>query len=52
MMRDHVGQSLEVDLDDFDLTPFVEEGGVGRAAGLFGKDLAGIVRELNEALAA
>ena len=35
-----------------DLTPFVEEGGVGKAAGLFGKDLAVIVRELNEVLAA
>jgi type I restriction enzyme, R subunit len=52
MMRDHVGQSLEIDLEDFDLTPFVEEGGVGKAAGLFGKTLPGIVHELNEALAA
>lgn len=52
MMRDHVVQSLEVEIDDFDLTPFVEEGGLGRAAQVFGKDLARIVRELNEVLAA
>jgi type I restriction enzyme R subunit len=52
MMRDHVAGSLEIELNDFDLTPFVEEGGLGRAAGLFGKELAGIVRELNEVLAA
>jgi len=39
-------------MDDFDLTPFVEEGGLGKAAGLFGKELAGIVKELNEVLAA
>jgi type I restriction enzyme R subunit len=52
MIRDHVAQSLELDLDDFDLTPFVEHGGLGRASKLFGKELKGIVRELNEVLAA
>jgi type I restriction enzyme R subunit len=52
MMRDHVAGSLEIEMNDFDLTPFVEEGGLGKAAGLFGKDLAGIVKELNEVLAA
>lgn len=52
MIRDHVAQSLELDLDDFDLTPFVEHGGLGKASKLFGKDLKVIVRELNEVLAA
>jgi type I restriction enzyme R subunit len=52
MMRDHVASSLEIEMDDFDLTPFVEEGGLGKAAGLFGKELGGIVKELNEVLAA
>lgn len=52
MMRDHVAQSLEIDVSDFDYTPFVEEGGLGMAGKLFGKDLQGILRELNEALAA
>jgi type I restriction enzyme R subunit len=52
MIRDHVAQSLELDLDDFDLTPFVEHGGLGKATKLFGKELKVIVRELNEALAA
>ena len=52
MIRDHVAQSLELDLDDFDLTPFVEHGGLGKASKLFGKQLKGIVRELNEVLAA
>ena len=52
MIRDHVAQSLELDLDDFDLTPFVEHGGLGKASKLFGKELKGIVRELNEVLAA
>ena len=52
MMRDHVANSLEIEVEDFDLTPFVEEGGLGKASQLFGKDLAGVVRELNEVLAA
>lgn len=52
MMRDHVAQSLEIDVEDFDLTPFVEQGGLGKASKLFGKDLPKIVRELNEVLAA
>src|SRR5690606_28752439 len=52
MMRDHVCQSLEIDVNDFDLTPFVEQGGLGRAGKLFGKDLPKIIQELNEVLAA
>jgi type I restriction enzyme R subunit len=52
MMRDHIGTSLEIEVDDFDLTPFANEGGLARASRLFGKDLGGIVQELNEALAA
>ncbi len=52
MMRDHVGQSLEITTEDFDLTPFVQESGLGKAGQVFGRELASIVRELNEALAA
>jgi type I restriction enzyme R subunit len=52
MIRDHIAQSLEIDVNDFDLTPFVEEGGLGKAAKLFGGDIAGIVGELNKVLAA
>lgn len=52
MIRDHVAQSLEIEMEDFDYTPFVEEGGLGKAAKVFGPDLAKIVGELNEALSA
>jgi type I restriction enzyme R subunit len=52
MMRDHIATSLEIDMDSFDLTPFTNEGGLARASRVFGKDLNGIVQELNEALAA
>ena len=52
MMRDHIATSLEIDVDDFDLTPFAGEGGLARAAKVFGKELGTIVSELNEVLAA
>ena len=52
MMRDHIATSLEMEVDDFDLTPFTDEGGLAKASRVFGKELPAIVRELNEALAA
>jgi type I restriction enzyme R subunit len=52
MMRDHIATSLEMDVDDFDLTPFTDEGGLAKASRVFGKELPDIVHELNEALAA
>jgi len=51
-IRDHIATSLEIDLDDFDLTPFAGEGGLAKAAKVFGKELGPIVNELNEVLAA
>jgi type I restriction enzyme R subunit len=52
MMRDHVATSVEIELDDFDLTPFTDEGGLAKANKVFGKELGTIVKELNEVLAA
>jgi len=52
MMRDHIATSLEMDLDDFDLAPFAEAGGLGRAAQVFGEDLNPLLEELNGVLAA
>lgn len=54
MMRDHIGTSLEMEMDDFELMPFVNEGGLSRASKVFGgSEIFGlIVQELNEALAA
>jgi type I restriction enzyme R subunit len=52
MIRDHVAQSLEIEIDDFSYTPFVEEGGLGKAAEIFGPELRPLIEELNEVLAA
>ena len=52
MMRDHIATSLEMTVDDLDFAPFAEEGGLGKAAQVFGDDLRQLLDELNEALAA
>ena len=52
MIRDHIAANLKIDMDDFDYTPFTQRGGAGRAYDVFGEDLAPLLEELNEVLAA
>lgn len=52
MIKDHIAASLTIDQDDFALTPFDQEGGLGRAYQLFGEELPTLLQELNEVLAA
>ena len=52
MIRDHVIASLEIGRDDFEFTPFKENGGIGKVYQLFGEELWGMLEELNEVLAA
>jgi type I restriction enzyme R subunit len=52
MMRDHIAGSAEIGVDDFDATPFAQAGGLWRARELFGAELHGVLRDLNEAVAA
>ncbi len=52
MMRDHIATSLEMTVEDFDLAPFAEEGGLGKAAQVFGGELHRLIAEVNGALAA
>ncbi len=52
MMRDHVAANVEIEVEDFDLNPFAQEGGLGRAALVFGSELGAVLKQLNEALAA
>ncbi len=51
-IRDHVATSVEITTDDFDATPFAERGGLGAAPRVFGREIAPLLRELNEAFAA
>jgi type I restriction enzyme R subunit len=51
-IRDHVIASLEIGRDDFEFTPFKENGGIGKVYQLFGEGLWPMLEELNEVLAA
>src|SRR5690606_24995477 len=39
LVRDAIVRDLEMRVEDFDDTPFVERGGLGKAAALFGDEL-------------
>jgi type I restriction enzyme R subunit len=52
MIRDHIATSLEVTPEDFDYTPFVAEGGLGRAREVFGPGLNSLLEELQRELSA
>jgi type I restriction enzyme R subunit len=51
-IRDHIAAAMAIGADDFQYTPFVEQGGLGKAAELFGDELTPLLEELNTALAA
>jgi type I restriction enzyme R subunit len=52
LIRDHIATSLSIEPDDFDLSPFAQRGGLGKAHQLFGTGLSRILDELNLALVA
>lgn len=52
MIRDHITANLAIEVDDFDLAPFAQQGGLGKVHQVFGEGLNTILGELNEVLAA
>ncbi|MEO6320585.1 MAG: type I restriction-modification enzyme R subunit C-terminal domain-containing protein, partial [Polaromonas sp.] len=52
LMKDHIASSCSVSRDDFDYAGFAEKGGLQRAWSVFGGQLDGLMREMNEALVA
>jgi len=52
MLKDVIANSVHLDVDDLDLTPFDAKGGKGKMWQLFGNETENIIHELNEALAA
>jgi type I restriction enzyme R subunit len=52
MIKDHIATSLSIGVDDFELAPFNQKGGAVKVSQLFGKELDGILKDLNERLAA
>lgn len=52
MIKEYVANSFHIDRDDFDLSPFIANGGLTKMWNLFGEQTDEIINELNEALAA
>jgi type I restriction enzyme R subunit len=52
MIKDHLVTSLVISSEDFDYTPFSQEGGLGKAAQVFGADFSDLLDELNRELVA
>ena len=52
MIRDHVARSLTMEPDDFELPPFTQQGGLGKAYQVFGEGLTPLLTELAGALVA
>ena len=50
MIKDHISTSVSIGMDDFELSPFYEKGGVVKAHRLFGNEFRKILGELNEIL--
>jgi type I restriction enzyme R subunit len=51
-IRDHIAGSVSMGMEDFQLAPFDQQGGLGRAYALFGKELEVLLDELNRELVA
>ncbi|NWF98349.1 MAG: restriction endonuclease subunit R, partial [Nitrospirae bacterium] len=51
-IKDHIASSLAIEKDDFELSPFYEEGGLIKAYQIFRNELDEILEELNQVLAA
>lgn len=52
MLKEQIANSVHVDVEDLDYTPFDAKGGRGRMWQLFGEQTEVIINELNETLAA
>jgi len=52
MIRDHIAANLGIEADDFELSPFAQEGGIGKVYQLFGAELPKVLEAMNKELAA
>ena len=47
LIKDHIATSMHMDRDDFEFSPFVEKGGLGKAWQMFGEELDSLLDEAN-----
>ena len=48
LIRDHITGSFQIDRDDFDYSPFVEQGGLGKVYQVFGAELYPLMDEIEQ----
>jgi type I restriction enzyme R subunit len=51
-IKENIAAELGISAESFEYTPFVEHGGIGKAAQVFGDRLSPLMDELSEVLAA
>ena len=51
-IENHIAGSLRIEREDFDYSPFIERGGLGRVYQVFGDQLFPLIDELNRVLVA
>jgi len=52
LIADHIAANLGIEMEDFELGKFAQEGGLGKVHQLFGTELPKVIEELNRELAA
>jgi len=52
LIKDHIASSCSISRDDFDYAEFADKGGLQKAWSVFGKQLDGLMDEMNEELVA
>lgn len=52
LMKEHIASSCSISRDDFDYAELADKGGLQKAWGLFGKELDGLMNEMNAELVA
>jgi type I restriction enzyme R subunit len=52
LMKEHIASSCSISRDDFDYAELADKGGLQKAWGLFGKELDGLMGEMNAELVA
>ena len=52
LIKDHIASSCGISRDDFDYAEFADKGGLQKAWTVFGEELDGLMREMNEELVA
>jgi type I restriction enzyme R subunit len=51
-MAEHIASNLGIEMDDFELSPFNQRGGLGKVYQLFGPELPKVIEEMNRELVA